>query len=220
MLHALRQPLLSRARTFSVCGAVATPLSSADVAKYAMPAAVAQRGAASAVSVDVANALGAPATGPVFDCSVCGVVQNMQLFAGDDAVPALQCDVITSWVSPSRGAISQWTADKQAVRVNVRGAAAALAVRAMKRRPTAPVGPPRGGVDDEPDAADRAAVLRDGAVVFVHGRLLLRPNFDAATFAYHYLPELVVSDQYGWARCISVEAVKNLHLAAETRVRD
>lgn len=155
---------------FTRCGSSVTELSAVEAAKYARPAAAADGAAA------LAKPSNERVTGPVLDCTLCGVVRNTAVGPADDS-PVLRCDVVATSVSPSRGPLSEWVVDKQIFRVAVRGKY----------------------------AAQQCTVFRDGAVVYCHGRLLLKPIFDANSFSYQYTPEVVVSDEYGWAQCVMRE---------------
>lgn len=121
-------------------------------------------------------------TGPVCDLSLCGVVRNTALGPEDEEPQRqIRCEIVTSWVSPSRGVVSQWVADRQVFRVAVRAES------------------------NSKWHCESTTPFRDGAIVYLLGKLHLRPMFDATSFTYHYLPELVLSDEFGVAECVMHE---------------
>lgn len=124
-------------------------------------------------------------TGPILDLSVIGVVKNTQLGPTDDQLPLLKCDIVSSWISPARGAVSDFIVDKQVFRVQVRG-----------RK-----------YFSSPSCSSPTNLFQENAIMFCHGRLILKPVFDSNNFKYQYFPELILSDEYGWAECLMHEKV-------------
>jgi hypothetical protein len=163
-------------RLFSIVGSETRELSSDEIKKlYSRPENV-----VSSSSSSKNSSLLSATTGPLLDLSLVGVVKNTQVGPSDDQSLSLKCEIATSWISPSRGAVADFLIDKQVFRVNVRGKKYLL----------------------------HSDLFRENSIVYCHGRLILKPVFDSNNFRYQYFPELILTDEFGWAECLLYEKVE------------